>query len=273
MKTLVFVSLGGGQGKSTSSYIVSKMLARDGFRVLAIDGNPQADLSLYLGSDTEPDEPTLLELLKNQVKPLDAIYPTSQKNLFIIPSDRTLSEAIPYLAASGASASILRIRLEPVQDEFDYAVVDLQPTPSQLSITCVGTGEYWLLPCEANMKGYASAVDTLAFLEELKSIRAIRGNLVGIVPFRDKWTGYNQTVKCREGIAKLKELAVDYSIEVLPSIRESEQFEKALKAGLLLDEMTPPQADLQYPFEQIIERVRREKFERTRRENQKKTEG
>ena len=255
MKTIVFVSLGGGQGKSTSSYLVSRLLAQQGFRVLAIDGNPQADLSLYLGTDIEEDDPTLLELLKNQVNSLDAVYPSAYKNLFVIPSDRSLSEAIPFLAASGASASILKIRLEPLQDEFDYAVVDLQPTPSQLSITCVGSGDFIILPCEANMKGYASGVDTLAFLDDLRSIRAVSGIILGIVPFRDKWAGYYQTWKSREGINKLKELASDYGIEVLPSIRESEQFEKALKAGVLLEELS--QKDLQYPFEQIIERIRR----------------
>lgn len=257
MKAIVFVSLGGGQGKSTSSYMVARLLARQGLKVLAIDGNPQADLSLYLGSSAEEDDPSLLELLNKQVEPLDAIYSTPYENLFLIPSDRSLSKAIPYLASSGASASILRIRIEPVREEFDYVVIDLQPTPSQLSITCVGAGDYLVLPCEANMKGYASAVDTLAFLDELRAIRAITGNIVGILPFRDKWVGSNQTVKSRDGIAKLAEIATDYEIEMLPTIRESEQFEKALKAGILLDEIVPSKADLQHPFEQIIEQVKR----------------
>jgi chromosome partitioning protein len=256
MKVIVFVSLGGGQGKSTNSYMVARLLARAGHRVLAIDGNPQADLTLYLRTSVEEDEPTLLELIKGQVPALDAIYETPHKNLFIIPSDRSLSDAIPYLASSGASASILGIRLETVANEFDYAIVDLQPTPSQLSITCIGAGDILVLTAEANMKGFASAVDTLSFLEELRSIRAVKGKILGIVPFRDKWVGLNQTKKSQRGITEVIELAKEFEIELLPAIRESDQFEKVLNEGLLLDELTPAQKDLQYPFEQILHRIK-----------------
>lgn len=256
MKTVVFTSLGGGQGKSTSSYMVARLLARLGLRVLAIDGNPQADLSLYLRSDAEEDDPTLLELLKDQLQdPLDAVYTTPYENLFVIPCDRMLSEAKAYLQASGVAASVLRIRLEPFQDQFDYAVVDIQPTASELAITCVGAGDVFVLPCEANTKGHASGIDTFQFLDELKSLRAWSGEILGIVPFRDKWTGRNQTIKSRDGIKELKSLAAAHEVAMLPSILESDQFEAALKAGILLDELSPKYADLQYPFEEIVKRI------------------
>ena len=256
MKTIVLTSLGGGQGKSTSSYMLSRLLARNGARVLAIDGNPQADLSLYLRSEAEEDDPTLLELLKNQLKdPLDAVYTTPYENLFIIPCDRMLSEAKPYLASSGSAATVLKIRLEPFHEHFDYAVIDIQPTSSELSITCVGAGDYFILPCEANTKGHASGIDTFQFLEELAALRVWSGEILGIVPFREKWAGRNLTIKSRDALEMLQSLAEDHKVELLPSIRESDQFEAALKAGILLDELDSKYAELQYPFEKIVEKL------------------
>lgn len=253
MKTVVLTSLGGGQGKSTSSYMFARLMARMGFRVLAIDGNPQADLSLYLRSDAEDDDPTLLELLKDQLQdPFDAVYTTPFENLFVIPCDRMLSEAKSYLSATGSASSVLRIRLEPFQEQFDYAVVDIQPTASELAITCVGAGDYFILPCEANTKGHSSGIDTVSFMQQLAALRAWSGEILGILPFRDKWTGRNQTIKSREGIKKLTSLASEQEISLFPSIRESDQFEAALKAGILLDELSPEYADLQYPFEEVI---------------------
>ena len=80
---------------------------------------------------------------------------------------------------------------------------------------------------------------------------AFTGQVMGAIPFRDRWVGRTQTLESRENIAAMKELARE--IEVLASIRESEQFKRAMRQGKLLSELG--QTDLQYPFEQIIERI------------------
>jgi chromosome partitioning protein len=78
---------------------------------------------------------------------------------------------------------------------------------------------------------------------------AFTGSLLGVIPFRDRWIGRTQTLESKESIEAIKEFAGE--IPVLPSIRESEQFKRAIRNGQLLSEIG--QQDLQYPFEKIIQ--------------------
>lgn len=248
MKTISILSLSGGQGKTTVTLFLGMLLAQRGKRVLVIDADPQANLTFYLGVELEPDDPSLLELLKADVKPEDAIYPTPHENLFIVPADRGLFKVSDFLSSSGAGAFILKIRLKDVATLFDYCLVDVQPSRSQICLTAAGASDYVLIPVEANTKGTNSLNDTLDFLDEQKALTAFSGNVLGVIPFRDKWTGNTQTLESRQNIEAMRTIAED--IAVFPSIRESEQFKKAIRFGKLPADFGSP--DLQYPFEQVM---------------------
>lgn len=81
MQTIAAVSLAGGQGKTTTCYFLAKMLANSGKKVLAIDCDPQANLTFFLNHQVASDRPTLFEILKGTVSTEDGIYPTEQNNL------------------------------------------------------------------------------------------------------------------------------------------------------------------------------------------------
>lgn len=249
MQTCSCVSLSGGQGKTTTLFFTALLLAHQGKKVLAIDCDPQANLTFYLNHEVEANQPSLLEVLTGQVTPEDGIYPTSYDNLFLMPADRGLFKVSDFLSSSGTGAFILKLRLKSVAHLFDYALIDVQPSRSQLCLTAVGAADAVVIPVEANVKGMNSLMDTLEFLDEQAKLTAFTGKVLGVVPFRDRWVGNTQTLEGRENIAAMKEYVGD--IPILPSIRESEKFKNAIRQGKLLAEIG--QADLQYPFEQIIE--------------------
>ncbi|MEL6381389.1 MAG: ParA family protein [Cyanobacteria bacterium J06626_18] len=249
MKTCSAISLSGGQGKTTTIFFTALLLARQGKKVLAVDADPQANLTFYLGHEVQADEPSLFEVLTKQVDVEDGIYETQYENLFIIPADRGLFKVSDFLSSSGAGAFILKQRLRKVQDLFDYALVDVQPSRSQICLSAVGASHAVLIPVEANVKGVNSLVDTLDFLAEQADLEAFTGNVLGIIPFRDRWVGNTQTLEGRQNIEAMKEFAND--IPVLAAIRESEKFKNATRQGKLLSDIDQP--DLQYPFEQIVE--------------------
>ena len=87
------------------------------------------------------------------------------------------------------------------------------------------------------------------FLDQQSELEAFGGEIIGAIPFRDRWVGNTQTTDSRETIAAMKELVE--GLRILPTIRESEQFKKALRQGCLLSDLG--HADLQHPFEQVIE--------------------
>ncbi len=146
------------------------------------------------------------------------------------------------------------VRLKAVQKLFDYVLVDVQPSRSQICLSAVGAADFILIPAEAGTKGVNSLIDTLEFLQEQAKVMAFTGKVLGVIPFRDRWIGRTQTLESKENIEAMKQFAGD--IPVLPSIRESEQFKRAIRNGQLLSEIG--QLDLQYPFEKIIQALTHE---------------
>jgi chromosome partitioning protein len=254
MRTCSSLSLSGGQGKTTTIFFTSLLLAQQGKRVLAIDSDPQANLTFYLNHEVQPNQPSLFEVLTGQVAPEDGIYDTGYNNLFLIPADRGLFKVSDFLSSSGTGAFILKLRLKAIAELFDYVLIDVQPSRSQLCLTAVGASDHVVIPVEANVKGMNSLIDTLEFLREQENLMAFTGKILGIVPFRDRWVGNTQTLEGRQNIEAMKEYATD--IPILPSIRESEKFKAAIRQGKLLSELGQP--DLQYPFEQIVEELTHE---------------
>lgn len=249
MQTISCVSLSGGQGKTTVAFFLSLLLAKQGCRVLAIDCDPQANLTFYLNHEVAANQPSLLEVLTGQIATEDGIYPTRYENLFLIPADRSLFKVSEYLSSSGAGAFILKLRLKAVKELFDYVLIDVQPSRSQICLTAVGTADFILIPVETGTKGVNSLIDTLDFLTEQANLAAFTGKVLGVIPFRDRWVGFSQTKESKDSVQAMKEIAGE--IPILPSIRESEQFKRAIRSGQLLEEIGQP--DLQYPFEKIIE--------------------
>jgi chromosome partitioning protein len=248
------ISLSGGQGKTTTVFFTALLLARQGKKVLAVDADPQANLTFYLGHEVQPDEPSLFEVLTKQVEVEDGVYGTQYEHLFVMPADRGLFKVSDFLSSSGAGAFILKQRLRKIRDMFDVVLIDVQPSRSQICLSAVGASDYVLIPVEANVKGVNSLVDTLDFLNEQTDLEAFTGSVLGIVPFRDRWVGNTQTLEGRQNIAAMKEFAGD--VPILASIRESEKFKSAIRQGQLLSDLGQP--DLQYPFEQIVEALTHE---------------
>ncbi|MEO1669901.1 MAG: AAA family ATPase [Cyanobacteria bacterium J06631_2] len=249
METIAIASLAGGQGKTTTCYFLAKMLAESGKKVLAIDCDPQANLTFFLNHEVADNEPTLLEVIKGTVSVEDGIYTTNSENLFLIPADSGLAKVGEYLSGSGTGALILKLRLQKLEELFDYVIVDVQPTRSQICLTAVGAADWVLIPAESATKGVNSLLDTQKFLDEQSQVMGFRGEVLGVVPFRDRWVGRTQTLESRDNIAAMKEFAQD--APVLPSIRESEKFKQATRQGKLLRDLNV--SELEYPFEKIIE--------------------
>ena len=254
MKICSAISLSGGQGKTTTVFFTALLLARQGKKVLAVDADPQANLTFYLGHEVQPDEPSLFEVLTKQVEVEDGVYGTQYENLFVMPADRGLFKVNDFLSSSGAGAFILKQRLRKIKDMFDVVLIDVQPSRSQICLSAVGASDYVLIPVEANVKGVNSLVDTLDFLNEQAELEAFTGSVLGIIPFRDRWVGNTQTLEGRQNIAAMEEFSGETPI--LASIRESEKFKNAIRQGKLLSDLGQP--DLQYPFEQIVEALTHE---------------
>ena len=253
MRVISCISLSGGMGKTTCSFFLGLQLSKLGHKILLIDSDPQSNLSFYTATTVDADEPTLLEVLKKDITTEDGIYETKHPNLWIIPSDDALNNAQEYLANCGMGAVVLKKRLSLVSDLFDFCIIDSPPQRSQISLTVAGAADWILIPSEVSSKGINSICRTLDLISEQAEIDAFNGQVLGVLPFRDRWVGRTQTTKSRESIETIKlfldqeQRAPLQNIEVLPSLIESEQFKKAMDSGKTLDDLG--YGNLEYPFE------------------------
>jgi chromosome partitioning protein len=253
MLTIAIASLSGGQGKTTASLMLGRLLSRQGYPTLLIDADPQHNLTTYMDLDLQGTQPTLLELLKKSVSAEDGIYPSEgNDNLFLIPADDQLDTVQDYLSNSGVGATLLKRRIEPVADAFKVCIIDAPPQRSQICLTVLGAADALIIPAEASVKGYGSLVRTLDLLTTLQDVGATNAQVMGVLPFRDRWIGKTQTQESRSAVDGMREEVGESFI--LPSIRESERYKQAINRRSTLGEMG--YSDLEYPFEVLIDKIK-----------------
>lgn len=262
--TLVALGLAGGQGKTTTILILGRMFARLGIPVLLVDSDPQASLSRFIGVSVG-DQPSTLEILTkpaNEIPLKTAIRKTTEENLFIIPASRELESANSTMAASGLSLTKMRDRIyeldEDVSEErrvtknFGLILIDPPPQKSHLALTALGCSNLLVIPAEANLKGVDSLDGTLKMIIEYK--RSVpHTELIGVMPFRAKWTGFNPTNTARDAIAKMGAVLGRKEL-MLPHLLESDIYPRAINSQQLPSDLGKP--DLEYPFSVLIERIR-----------------
>lgn len=247
MLTITLASLSGGQGKTTTALFLGKLLSARGLKVLMIDADPQSSLTFYLGHEVQSDEFTLLEVITGEAKPEQAIFRIQNSNTFLMPADNGLNSAQEHIVRIGAGAAVLGKRLKPIASNFDACIIDAPPQGSQLSLASIAAADQLLIPAEAGSKGVNSVRRTLEVVYDLQSLEIFNGQILGIVPFRDKWFGRSQSGCSKDAIEGINKIVEN--ITVWPSIPESEAFRKSLDQGKLPQDFNP---DITYSLEQII---------------------
>ena len=262
--SLVTLGLAGGQGKSTVALMLGRYLGRLGIPVLFVDADPQSSLTSFLGVQVEKNTPTLLEVItqsEEKTPIVDAIAPVpntqlhnctiDNQNLFLIPSDDSLENANYKLASSGLSLFVLRNRLQPVVNNFGVVIVDPPPERSHLAQTSLGAGDKWVIPAEANVKGLQSLVRTLELIKEFQGALPY-GELIGVIPFRARWTGIRPTNATKTSIEAMKEVAGNKMM--LPHVLESDVFKNAINQRVAPSDLGKPQ--LEYAIQVLAERLK-----------------
>jgi chromosome partitioning protein len=140
--TIAVLSQKGGTGKTTLTRTLTDVFARLGLDVLAIDSDPQGNLSDYFDTDAEA-HPTLAEVLSGQVRAAEAVHGQ------VIPANMRLAEAELMLAGKIGREVTLRNALRDLKRERDMILIDCPPTLGLLSVNALVAADYALLTTEA----------------------------------------------------------------------------------------------------------------------------
>lgn len=239
--TVITVScLSGGSGKSTTALNLATMLAEKG-QTLAVDFDPQGNLTQWLGWSDLSEWATVAEAIlpdNNRVEIVEIIQPPKnedrQGKLMLAPADYSLSHAADVIAPYPGRERFLKRALKPIQNQYDYIVIDSPPAKGILTYNALIAADLLVIPTECTNKGVMGAANTILLVKELADIDFTVPEILGIIPMRDQWSGANQTRMSKAAIATLIETFPD--IRLFSSVRQSTAVQQANHAGWSLSE-------------------------------------
>jgi len=174
MKVLAVVNQKGGCGKSTLAIHLAAAWARQDFRVLLVDLDPQGHASLGLGVHAEEQEFGAYDLLMDPTAPFERIVAEVEPGLHLVPSGIILSAAEQELARQPGRESRLLSALLRHAEDYDFVVVDTAPAMGLLTFTALVAADALLVPVDSStftLHGLGKILETLEVLEEEASKR------------------------------------------------------------------------------------------------------
>ncbi|MCQ9336626.1 ParA family protein [Corynebacterium phoceense] len=160
----------GGVGKTTSTINLGACLAEAGRKVLLVDLDPQGALSAGLGLTHDEIEDTIYDvMLDNQVSIHSAIKRTPIGGLDLVPANIDLSAAEIQLVNEVGREHTLARALRPVRRDYDFIIIDCQPSLGLLTVNALACSAGVIIPMECeffSLRGLALLTDTVEKVAE-----------------------------------------------------------------------------------------------------------
>lgn len=155
----------GGVGKTTSTINMGACLAELGRKVLLVDLDPQGALSAGLGVPHNNVDVTIYDLLVDRHSDVrDAVHTTGVQNLDLVPANIDLSAAEIQLVNEVGREQALARALRPVMKEYDFIILDCQPSLGLLTVNALACAHGVIIPMECEyfaLRGLALLTDTV----------------------------------------------------------------------------------------------------------------
>jgi chromosome partitioning protein len=164
-KIIAMCNQKGGVGKTTSTINMGACLAELGRKVLLVDLDPQGALSAGLGIQHDELDITIYDLLlDNQTSIHSAVHQTSIPGMDIVPANIDLSAAEIQLVNEVGREQTLARALRPVMKDYDFIILDCQPSLGLLTVNALACSDGVIIPMECeyfSLRGLALLNDTV----------------------------------------------------------------------------------------------------------------
>lgn len=243
MKIYAVTNQKGGTGKTTTAAAITQAAARNGQRTLAIDLDPQGNLSFLLAADTS--RAGSFEMLTGGAAAADVIQEAG--GFSIIPAAWSLQT----ITSARGSARRLQDALEPIKAAFDVIVIDTPPTAGELQYNALQAATGLLIPLQA------TAFDLQALYQVIDTAEQIRRSnpdlkYTGVILTR--YTG--RSIIARHMRDTIKKQAEAAGVPYLGEIRQGVAIPEAEALQRSLFDYAPrsnPAADYLGIYEKIME--------------------
>lgn len=159
----------GGVGKTTTAINLSACLAEKGQKVLAIDMDPQGNMSSGLGLDKESIDKTIYDMILGEIDVEDVINKGTIENLDILPSNVDLSAVEIELIDEENKEFIVKNSIQKVRDNYDFVIIDCPPSLSLLTINAMTTADSVLVPIQCEyyaLEGLSQLIRTVELVRD-----------------------------------------------------------------------------------------------------------
>ena len=166
-KVICVTNQKGGVGKTTTAVNLSYYLAKDKFRTLLVDFDPQGNATSGLGIEKNDKKAlgiTMTEVVLGTAKMAQAIQPTKYKHFDLAPVTPELANAEVEITNMNKKFVRLRDAIRTVADNYDYIIIDLPPSLSLLTVNGMIASNYVLLPVQTEfyaLEGVAQLLESM----------------------------------------------------------------------------------------------------------------
>src|SRR3954454_9935240 len=241
--TIAVLSQKGGTGKTTTVRTLADVFRRVGLDVLAVDLDPQGNLSDYFDVPADAD-PTVADVLAGQAKATEAIHDN------ILPANLGLAESELVLSGKMGREMTLKRALREPKRRYDLILIDCPPALGLLTVNAVVAADYALLSTEAqyfSLQGVEQALEIIDLAKEsLHPDLEWLGVVLNIADLR--------TIHSREALKSLRDRFGDrvFDSVIRSSIRYAESAERGVS---ILDYRPELGADYLALAGEILERL------------------
>ena len=175
---LAIANQNSGVGKTVTAANVAAGFARAGRRTLAVDCDPQADLTRWLLDPADQDAVDLEAIVASGADPAAAVHPTRVAGLDALPATPRLADITRALAADGTLIARALGRLRP---GYDGIVLDLPSSLSRLTVSALAAADGIVIPVTASVVGLHGLAGFRDWLASFRPDRSITAPVWGVL--------------------------------------------------------------------------------------------
>jgi len=241
--TIAVLSQKGGTGKTTAVRSLTDAFRRRGVHTLAIDLDPQGNLSDYFGHAADV-EPTIADVLCGRAPAGAAIRRD------VIPANLTLAETELLLVGKMGRELALRRALAEVAGDYDAILIDCPPSLGLLTVNALVASDRALINAEAQHFALRGVEQALEMVELAREALNPRLSLLGVLLNRANM----RTIHSREAFASLRERFGEKVFKTV--VRSSIAYaESAQRASSILDHRPDLGADYLALTDEVLARL------------------
>lgn len=178
-KVIAVFNQAGGVAKSTLTYNLGYHLAQKGHRVLLIDMDPQASLTIFMGLVPRELDKTVYNAVVEE-QPLPII--SGIHGMDLAPTNTTLSVAEMQLVQADMRDLRLKEAIEPILESYDFILIDCPPSLGLLSYISLVAATHVLVPIETHFKAFEGTNELLKTVARVRTKVNRQLQIAGFVP-------------------------------------------------------------------------------------------